>query len=177
MDHFFSFLNVPSATDTASVFMKTIFRLHGLPDNIISDQGTQLTSKFWISIFNALNIKMKFSTPFHHQINGLTDRVNSVVGQYLRCFTNYKGSDRNNYLYLAEFSYNDNIQESSNFSPFFANYGFNPKHSPKIPNNIDVPIDEEYITNLNELSKNLEKLWKMQEINKKVFSNKPRIEP
>jgi len=88
MAHFSSLSNVPSVTDTASVFMKTIFRLHGLPDGIISDRGTQFTSKFLIVICNALNNKMKFSTLFQYQTNSLTERVNSIVEQYLRCFTN-----------------------------------------------------------------------------------------
>jgi len=37
----------------------------------------------------------------------------------------------NNYLYLGEFSFNNDIQESPNHSPFFVNYGFNPRHFPE----------------------------------------------
>ena len=177
MAHFTAFPNVPSATDTANAFMINIFRLHGLPNEIISDRGTQFTSKFWIAICNVFKINMKFSSPFHHQTNGLTERVNSVVEQYLRCFTNYKGSDWNDYLYFAEFSYNNAIQESSKYSPFFANYGFNPRHSPEIPNNIDVPRAEELVKNMNDLYKelknNLEQASKKQE----TFANKYRSKP
>jgi len=176
MCHFSPFSNVPSAIDTASSFMNTIFRLHGLPDEILSDRGSQFTSKVWNAICKALNISVKLSSPYHHQTNGLTERVNSVVEQYLRCFANYKGSDWSNYLYLAEFSYNNALQESSNYSPFFANYGFNPRHSPEIPNTVDVPRAEEFIndfTNLfKELQENLESAKRKQE----TFANKHRMQ-
>ena len=124
MGHFIPFPKVPSATDTASAFMINIFRLHGLPTEILSDRGTQFTSKFWTAICKSLNITMKLASPFHHQTNGLTERVNSVVEQYLRCFSNFKGTDWKKFLKLAEFSYNNAIQESAKQSPFFLNYGF-----------------------------------------------------
>jgi len=177
MCHFIPFPKVPSAVDTASAFMEIIYRFHGLPNEILSDRGTQFTSKFWLAICQCFNIEMKFSSPFHHQTNGLTERVNSVVEQYLRCYANYKGSDWKKYLYLAEFSYNNAVQESSNYSPYFANYGFNPRHSPEVPSNIEVPRVKEIVNDMNELTKelrsNLEKTRKKQE----QFANKYRTEP
>jgi len=79
MGHFIPFSNIPSSEDTAKAFMINIFRLHGLPNEILSDRGTQFTSKFWTSICKTLKISMKLSSPFHHQTNSLTERVNSVV--------------------------------------------------------------------------------------------------
>ena len=177
MSHFIPFANIPSAIDTASAFMKSIFRLHGLPDEILSDRGSQFTSKFWIAICKALGINMKYSSPFHHQTNGLTERVNSVVEQYLRCFTNFKGSDWENYLYLAEFSYNNALQESSNYSPFFANYGYNPRHSPEIPSIINVPRAEELVKNLTDLSKELKKNLESASKKQEEYANRHRIKP
>jgi len=46
MGHFIPLDKFLSAIETASAFMKEIFRLHGLPNEIISDRGTQFTSKF-----------------------------------------------------------------------------------------------------------------------------------
>ena len=93
MCHLIPFQSIPSAEDTASAFINSIFRLHGLPEEIISDQGSQFTSKFWSSLCNAFNIKLNLSSTFHHQFNGQMERVNSVIEQYLRCFSNYKGTD------------------------------------------------------------------------------------
>jgi len=155
MCHFIPFPKVPSASDTASSFMNNIFRLHGLPCEIISDRGTQFTSKFWSAICKSLRINMKFASPFHHLTNGLTEKVNSVIEQYLRCYTNFRGSDWSKYLFLAEFSYNNAVLESIKHSPFFANYGYNPRHSPVIPSSSNVPRADEIIKDFSELVKQL----------------------
>ena len=46
MAHFLPMIGTPSALDTANVFIREILRLHGLPDNIVSDRGVQFTSRF-----------------------------------------------------------------------------------------------------------------------------------
>eukprot|EP00833_Pecoramyces_ruminatium_P006506 jgi/Orpsp1_1/1180538/evm.model.c7180000073811.1 len=79
----------------------------------------------------------------------------------------FKGSDWENYLYLAEFSYNNAIQESSNYFPFFANYRYNPRHSLEIPSNINVPRAEELVKDLTDLSKELKKNLESASKNKK----------
>jgi len=130
MFHLIPFHDLPSAIDTATSFMDHILRLHGLPEEIISDRGSQFTSKFWKVVCQFLNIDLKLSFSYHHQSNGQTERVNSIVEQYLRCFSNYKGSDWKNYLSFSEFSYDNTLQEYTGFSSFFINYGFFPKIFP-----------------------------------------------
>jgi len=109
---------------------------------------------------------MKFTSPFHHQTNGLTERVNSVIEQYIRCYVNFYGSYWSKYLFFAEFSYNNSIQESIKYSPFYANYGYNPRYSPAIPNDTDIPRADEFTKDLSDLSKtlneNLQKASKKQ---------------
>jgi len=176
MGHFIPFPNVPSAIDTASAFMENIFRLNGLPHDIVSDRGAQFTSKFWTAICKTLNINLKYSSPFHHQSNGLTVRVNFVIEQYLRCYTNYRGNNWSKFLFLAEFSYNNAIQESLKCSPFYANYGYNPRYSPAIPSNTDVPRANEFTNNLSELTKQLKENLKQAIIKQEEFANKYRKE-
>jgi len=102
--------------------------------------------------------------------------VNSVIEQYLRCYSNFKDSDWYNFPFLAEFSYYNSIQESIKYSPFYANYGYNPRYSPSIPNNIDVSRADEYTKDLSDLSKtfneNLQQASKKQE----QFASKHRSE-
>jgi len=81
--------------------------------------------------------------------------VNSVIEKYLRCFSNYKGSNWSKFIKLAEFSYINAFQESAKQSPFFLNYGYHPKYSPFIPNQVNVPKAEEFTQNLNELIEEL----------------------
>ena len=175
MGHFIPFSNVPSSEDTAKAFMTYIFKIHGLPNEILTDRGTQFTSKFWTAICKTLKITMKLSSPFHHQTNGLTERVNSVVEQFLRCYSNFKGSNWQNYLYLAEFCYNNSIQESLKNSPFYANYGYNPRFSPAVPSSIDVPRAQEFTKDLSELFKELKENLKLASNKQEKFANQHRI--
>jgi len=177
MFHLIPFHGLPSAIDTASAFIDHIFRLHGLPEEIISDRGSQFTSKFWKAVCQSLNIDLKLSSPYHHQSNGQTERVNSVVEQYLRCFSNYKGSDWKNYLSFAEFSYNNAVQESTGFSPFFLNYDFHPKHSPLIPKQINVPRAVEFTKDFQDLIKKLKENLKMAIETQKKQADKYRCKP
>jgi hypothetical protein len=50
--------------------MKEIFRLHGMPKEIISDRDTKFTSNFWKSLFVGLETKLSFSTTYHPQTDG-----------------------------------------------------------------------------------------------------------
>ena len=49
----------------ASLYVKEIVRMHGLPVSIISDRDPHFTSRFWHSLQKALGIKLRFSTTFH----------------------------------------------------------------------------------------------------------------
>jgi transposase InsO family protein len=54
----------------ARVYLKEIVRLHGIPRRIVSDTGTHFTSKFWLSLQQAMGTKLDFSTAYHPQSDG-----------------------------------------------------------------------------------------------------------
>ena len=91
-----NFIPFPLSEDTTNTFITHIFRLHRLPYEILSNSNTQFSSKFWTFICKTLKISMKLSSPFHHQTNDLKERVSSVVEQFLRCYSNFKGSNWQN---------------------------------------------------------------------------------
>lgn len=99
--------NQVDAEGTAQLFIKNVFCFFGLPDDIVSDRGVTFTSKFMQAMLQGLQVKQKLSTAFHPQTDGQTERVNSVLEQYLRCYINYQQSDWNDYLPLAQFAYNN----------------------------------------------------------------------
>lgn len=74
-----------------------------------------------------LGIQTNLSTAYHSQTDGQTEQINQEVEQYLRLFTNYGQNDWAEWLPLAQFSYNDKIQSSTGYSPFFLNYGRHPR--------------------------------------------------
>ena len=58
------------AIDVTNIFMKEIFKLHGMPKEIVSDRDTKFTSNFWKSLMVGLETKLLFSTTYHPQTNG-----------------------------------------------------------------------------------------------------------
>jgi len=116
------------ARQFASLFMKEIGRLHGLPHDIITDRGTLVTSDLWKETRGRLGIERRLSTAFHPQTDGQTEPTNARLEQYLRVYINYQQDDWCGYLPLAEFAYNNGYQETIKNTPFFANYRIRPKY-------------------------------------------------
>ena len=81
-----------------------------------------------------LSIQSNLSTAYQPQTDGQMERVNQEVEQYLRLFVNYHQSDWSEWLPLAEFSYNDKLQSSTGYSPFYLNYGQHPRtaYNPRV---------------------------------------------
>jgi len=126
MRHLIPCRDTCTAEQLADLYARHVFRLHGLPQSIISDRGTQFTAKFWKALCKALKIQALLSTPFHPQTDGQTERSNAILEQYLRAYVNYLQDDWEAWLHLAEFAGNNHASETTGMSPFFANYGQDP---------------------------------------------------
>ncbi|KAF1313757.1 reverse transcriptase, partial [Globisporangium splendens] len=115
-----------SAEKTAKVFVDVVFRLHGLPVEIVSDRDTRFTSKFCRALFGLLDTKLSMSTAAHPETDGQTERVNRVLEDVLRSYaTSFK--EWSDYLPLAEFALNNSTHVSTGHSPFYVNYGIHPR--------------------------------------------------
>ncbi len=115
------------ATAVADAFVKDIYRLHGAPDTVVSDRGTSFVSAFIRALSQRIGTTLKPSSAFHPATNGQTEAANAWMEQYLRAFICFHQDDWADWLPLAEFAANNQISESTGISPFFANYGFNPR--------------------------------------------------
>ena len=73
----------------ARLFLDYVWKLHGLPETVISDRGRQFVSVFWKELTTRLRIKVLLSTAFHPEIDGQTERVNAIMEQYIRIYTSY----------------------------------------------------------------------------------------
>jgi transposase InsO family protein len=122
-DHFTPFKSTLKETDIVGIFMKEIFRLHGMPKEIISDIDTKFTSIFWKYLFVGFETKLLFNTAYHPQTNGYIERLNQVLEETLRMHVMHQPKKWEDYLPLVEFSYNNGYQESLKMSPFEALYG------------------------------------------------------
>ena len=75
---------IPTTTDITSkgiarLFFDNIFKLHGIPDSVVSDRGTPFTSEFTHALSNLVGTEQRLSTSFHPQTDGQTERINAII--------------------------------------------------------------------------------------------------
>ena len=121
--HFIPVKTTYTSAKLAKIYMTRIVCLHWVLRSIVSDRGTQFTSKFWNQLHETLGTRLEFSTAFHPQTDGQTERVNQILEDMLRaCALDY-GSSWDDNLPYAEFSYKNSYQSSLKMAPFEALYG------------------------------------------------------
>jgi hypothetical protein len=96
-----------SSLGQAKIYRDHIFRLHGIPQKIISDRGPQYVSKFMGELYQLLDIKGGYSTAFHPQTDGQTEQLNQELEIYLCTWTSEQQDDWDEWLPLVEFTYNN----------------------------------------------------------------------
>lgn len=79
MVHFIPLPKIPSAKETIELLLQHIFCLHGLPCDIVSDRGPQLTSRFWAEFCCLLRISVILSSGFHSQSNGQSEPLSQEL--------------------------------------------------------------------------------------------------
>jgi len=115
------------AEGLARLFRDNVWKLHRLPESIISDRGPQFAAGLMRELIEMLGIKSKLSTAFHPQTDGQTERVNQELEQYLRMFIDHRQEQWPEWLGTAEFAYNNKMHSSTQTLPFKANYGQDPR--------------------------------------------------
>ncbi|KAI5316249.1 hypothetical protein L3X38_045425 [Prunus dulcis] len=110
-------------TKLAQLFIDEIVRLHGVPVSITSDRDPRFTSRFWTKLHEAFGTQLQFSTAFHPQTDGQSERTIQTLEDMLRACALQFRDDWDEKLPLMEFAYNNSYQASIRMSPFDALYG------------------------------------------------------
>jgi len=121
--HFVATMEGTSAEGLARLFRDNVWKLHGLPESVVSDRGPQFVAELTKELNWMLGIKTKLSTAFHPQIDGQTERMNQELEQYLQLFVEHRQKDWPEWLAAAEFAVNNKVYTATKVSPFMANYG------------------------------------------------------
>lgn len=129
MVHYIPVTDRITAPGLYEVLDREVFNVHGLPDSIVSDRDSLITSRYWKALMRYMIIDRKMSTAFRPQTDGQTKRQNSTMEQYLRAYVNFEQDDWVTWLPKAEFAYNNAFNSSIKMSPFFANLGYHPRMS------------------------------------------------
>ena len=95
------------APDVAAPFLQHVVRVHGVPSTLVSDRDPIFTSHFWGRLLELMGIHANRSSAFNPQTDGQTERLNSVLEQFLRMYCDYQQTDWASLLPMAEFSYNN----------------------------------------------------------------------
>jgi hypothetical protein len=115
-----------TSVQLAQLFVLHVFSKHGVPSHVTSDRGSEFVSHFFRSLGEVLNMKLHFTSGYHPEGDGQTERTNQTLEQYLRCYVSYQQDNWSNLLPLAEFAYNNAPSATTGVSPFFANKGYHP---------------------------------------------------
>jgi hypothetical protein len=121
--HFLLVKTTYTGAKLAELYMERIVCLHGVPKKIVSDRGTQFTLQFWQKVHRSLGTKLNFSSAYHPQTDGQTERTNQILEDMLRACALQYGTSWDKSLPYDEFSYNNSHQKSLRMAPFEALYG------------------------------------------------------
>jgi hypothetical protein len=149
-------LFLPTTDDVTShgvarMYFTNVFARHGVPSHITSDRGAEFVSHFFRSLGTLLGIRLHFTSGYHPQADGQTERVNQTLEQYLRIHCNYQQDDWSDWLPIAEFAYNNAESAATRTTPFFANKGYHPE-LPTFPDRLSTSQGaHQFVTNLAEV--------------------------
>ena len=107
----------------AEVYIREVVRLHGVPFSIVLDRDLRFTSRFWSSLQHALGTKLRFSTAFHPQTDGQSERTIQTLEDMLRSYVMELQGSWDKHLPLMEFAYNNTFHSTLGMARYEALYG------------------------------------------------------
>lgn len=142
---FVQFYAIPEHTAvTVSIYFLKFCTQFGFPESILTDQGSEFTSKTLKELNKILSIDHKFSSPYHPQTNGSLEKTHLSLKDFLKCYVNEDKNDWDKFLNFAAFSYNSHIQKSTQNTPYELVFG----QLPRIPNKFRKPSQNKTYTDL-----------------------------
>ena len=91
--YFLPCITMITSQGVANLYKEHVFREHGLPQKVISDQGSQFVSSFMRNLYNLLRIEANPSMAYHPQTDRQTEGMNQELEEYLRIYVNKKQND------------------------------------------------------------------------------------
>jgi transposase InsO family protein len=128
-----------------------IFSVYGIPNEILTDNGSNLVSEETTSFLAAACVKHRLTTLYHPQINGKIERFNGILSKMLTQYCYGKQTVLwDKYLMQAVFAVRIRVRSVSKFSPFFLLFGVDPRIS------VDKNVDRAADTNEDEIDSELD---------------------
>ena len=134
-----------TSTGIAKLYLENVFQWFGLPKKIISDRDPRFTSHFGKAITRALGITQNLSTAFHPQTDGLSERKNQWVEQYLYLICTSQ-DDWAKWLPMATAVHNNARNSTTGFTPNMLLLGWDPPLTPDQTLSTSNQKAEDYVT-------------------------------
>ena len=125
--HFAPCFKTCTAADAAELFLNNVVRFHGVPEQIITDRGSQFNNHLWRNLWRLMGVSSLFSTAYHPQTDGQTENMNRTLQDMLRHYVSDKHTDWVKHLCMAEFAVNNAVNASTQQTPFYLTYGRHPR--------------------------------------------------
>ena len=143
--HFVPLSKLPSALETANLLVLHVFRLHGIPQDIVSDRGPQFSSRVWKAFCQALGASASLSSGYHPHTNGQTERANQDLGSALCCVAAEHPVSWSTHLPWIGYARNSLVCSDTGMSPFHVSMGFQPPLFPVQETVVAVPSVQEHL--------------------------------
>ena len=145
-------LKTQSAEGIATAMIGMFARV-GIPEEIVSDQGTSFMSELMTQLCQSLSVSQIRSSIYHPEANGLTERFNGTLKSMLRKFVHDDPETWDSYLPYILFAYREVPEASTGFSPFELVYGWEVKGPLSVVKSqwVDDPEDQSVVQHVLEM--------------------------
>ena len=127
ISHFVVTTEKTTAEGLARLFRDNVWKLHKLPESVISDRGLQFAAEMTRELNKMLGIETKLSMAYYPETDRQTERTNQELEQYLRIYVNHRQNNWAEWLAMVEFAFNNKVHTATKMSPFQVNYGREPR--------------------------------------------------
>ena len=160
----------------ADLFVLHVFSKHGIPSHVTSDRGSEFVSQFFRALGKVLEMELHFTSGYHPEADGQTERANQTLEQYICIYCSYQQDNWSKLLPIAEFAYNNAPNASTGISPFFANKGYHPNFSIHLDYDLASERARHFVVNLEELHTFLREEIALAQTRYKFQADKRRLD-
>ena len=107
-----------NAYSTAVAFCEAWLFKYGPPKTLLSDNGKQFASRFFLSLCQLLGVTNAFTSAYHPQASGQVERYNRAILSMLRCYVEEHQNDWDRYASALTYAYNNHVHRSTGITPF-----------------------------------------------------------
>jgi len=148
---FIKTVDTVTGTEAGKLFSQFFVRYFGVPRRILSDRGPNLAHGYWPDFMKALGAHSSYTTAYHPQTNGQTERMNRTLLQMLRKYCSDYPELWDEYLDALFLAYNNSSDTPDGYSPYYIVFGRHPDlplflQEPDPPKTVDSHLADLYTT-------------------------------